>query len=96
MSKAIVIQVGEGKDKKELKFNVDMGDFERYQNEFMPNSKVAPSKNFLNRVVADDSKDDLDALIKQGYAVELAQLVVGEARPQVELTVKPASATATK
>lgn len=83
-AKKIIVTVGTS----DITFNVGLADYERYQNEFMPNNKVAPSKNFLNRTVADDCKEALAPLLEQGLATELAGTLVGEYRPKLEITVK--------
>lgn len=82
--KPVVVQVGE----TEFKFKVGLTEFTAYQNEFMPNNKVAPSENFLTRCVQPDQKEKLAEYCDQGLAVELASAVATEFKPEVEITVK--------
>jgi len=80
----VTIEAGED----ELKFKVGLTEFTQFQNEFMPNNKVAPSVNFLNKCVDEEHRDAVNTLCDQGMAIELAQLVSSEFQPAIELKVK--------
>lgn len=82
--KKVALTVGEN----EFNFEVGIGEFTQFQNEFLPNNKVAPSENFLTRCVKPDQRDALADILDQGYAVELAQLVAGEFKPEIKIEVK--------
>ncbi|MDP2548900.1 putative phage tail assembly chaperone [Oceanobacter sp. 4_MG-2023] len=72
----------------ELRFSVDLMAFHAFQNDFLPNNKVAPSNNFLMRTIHPDDKESLNALLDMGQAINLAQAVAGEFTGDVEITVK--------
>ena len=72
----------------ELKFEVGIAEFTAFQNEFMPNNKVAPSENFLMKCVHPEQRDALAELCDQGFAIDLAQIVAGEFRPEISISVK--------
>lgn len=76
----------------ELKFNVTLADYDRFVNETMPNNKVAPAKNFLNRTANDECKDAVKELCAQGMAMELAAVVIEEYKPKIDFAVKTRSA----
>lgn len=82
--KTVDLLVGE----TELNFKVGLAEFTSYQNEFMPNNKVAPSENFLMRCVQNDQKEALADFCDQGLAVELASAVAEQFKPAVTITVK--------
>ena len=82
--KKVVLTVG-GKD---LTFNVGLTAFNEYQNEFLPQSKVAPSENFLVKCVEEQDKDQLLEYCDQGFTIELASMVAAEFKPSLELKVK--------
>lgn len=73
---------------QDVRFVVTLDDYHRYQNEMMPDNKIAPSKNFLSRTVASECKDQLDQLISQGFTLDLAAMVGSEFRPAMELSIK--------
>ncbi len=82
--KKVTLEVGA----TEFNFAVGIAEFTAYQNEFLPNNKVAPSENFLVKCVHPDQRDALVALCDQGLAVEIAQHVAGEFRPDLAIRVK--------
>lgn len=82
--KQITLEIGAD----ELRFNVDLTAFNGFQNEFLPNNKVAPSHNFLMKTVHPDDRETLTALLDQGMAIHLAQAVAGGFTPEVEIRVK--------
>ena len=71
-----------------LKFQVGLLEFNNFQNDFLPNSKVAPSVNFLNVCIDDTQKEALNELCDQGFAVDLAQMVASEFKPDIQLRIK--------
>lgn len=73
---------------EELKFEVGIKEFTDYQNQFMPNNKVAPSENFLTFCSVGEQKDQLIDLFDRGYGVELAQIVAAEFKPEITIEVK--------
>lgn len=75
-------------NKKEIRFGVTLAAFNNYQDEFMPNAKVAPSENFLVKCVHPDDKEEVISLCDQGYTIELAQMVASEFKPALEIKVK--------
>ncbi len=74
--------------KAELKFQVGISEFNKLQNDMLPNNKVAPSENFLMSCIDDSQKKELVVLFDQGFGLELSALVVAEFKPEMELTVK--------
>lgn len=84
-NKAITMTVGND----ELKFNVSLADYNRYQNEVNASDKVAPSMRFLRRTLADpEQRELLDALCDQGLALQMAMTLMGEFVPEVEIAIK--------
>lgn len=82
--KNVVLNVGEG----ELRFKVGINEFSSFQNDFMPNNKVAPCENFLCKCVHSDDKERLIQLCDQGLAVDLGQAVAAEFKPDIAISVK--------
>ncbi|MEY8241672.1 MAG: putative phage tail assembly chaperone [Cycloclasticus sp.] len=72
----------------ELKFQVGIADFNKLQNDMLPNNKVAPSENFLMACIDESQKQELVDLFDQGFGLELSALVAAEFKPDMELTVK--------
>jgi len=63
--------------------------YNRYINELMPNDKVAPSHNFLKRVVVEESKPALDDALKlPGAALSIAGALSEQFVPDLEIEVK--------
>lgn len=63
--------------------------YNQLQNDFMPDNKVAPLKNYLNRIVIAEHRDALKALLsKPGMPANVATAVNKEFIPEVEITVK--------
>ncbi|KAB7715705.1 hypothetical protein GBN32_00260 [Plesiomonas shigelloides] len=74
---------------QELTFEPTLQAYNTLQNDFMPNNKIAPLKNYLNRIVIKAHREALAALLeKPGMAVSIAEAVNGEYVPDVEITVK--------
>lgn len=86
--KAIGTPVTIGNGEGELRFDVTLKAFNDYQDEFMPNAKVAPSENFLAKCVHPEDKEQLLDYCDKGYTIELAQLVATEFKPEIEFKVK--------
>ncbi|QQD22282.1 hypothetical protein GJQ54_11115 [Oceanospirillaceae bacterium ASx5O] len=82
--KKVTLEVGA----QEFNFAVGIAEFTAFQNEFLPNNKVAPSENFLMKCVHPEQRDALIKLCDQGLAAELAQHVAGEFRPDLAIRVK--------
>lgn len=82
--KKVKLEVG----KNAFDFQVGLAEFTAYQNEFMPNNKVAPSENFLMRCAHPEQKEAITELCDQGLAVEMASAVAEEFKPDVEIKVK--------
>ena len=80
----VILEIG----KKDLRFGVTITAFNDYQDEFMPNLKVAPSENFLFKCVHPEEKEEVLNLCNQGYTIELAQMVASEFKPALEIKVK--------
>lgn len=72
----------------EFNFAVGIAEFNSFQNEFLPNNKVAPSENFLTRCVKQEQREKLTELCDQGLAIDLAQMVAAEFKPEVKIEVK--------
>lgn len=73
---------------KELKFGVNLAAYTDFQNQFLPNDKVAPSENFLLRCVYPENRELLVNLCAQGLATDIAGLVAEQFKPAVKLSVK--------
>ena len=82
--KDVVLNVGED----ELRFAVGINEFNGLQNEMLPNNKVAPSENFLVKCVHSDDKEKMLDWCDKGFAVELAQAVAEQFKPEVVISVK--------
>lgn len=82
--KEVIIKV----DTDELRFSVGITAFNTYQNDFLPNSKIAPSENFLARCVHPDDADKVTKLCDQGFTLDLATMVADEFKPDIVLAVK--------
>ncbi|HAY0227937.1 TPA: putative phage tail assembly chaperone [Escherichia coli] len=81
----ITLQVGEN----ELTFAPTVKDYNDLQNDFMPDNKIAPLKNYLRRIVIKEHRDLLNELLeKPGMPATLATAVNNEFVPDVEITVK--------
>lgn len=72
----------------ELRFAVGINEFNGLQNEMLPNNKVAPSENFLVKCVHPDDEEKMIGWCDQGFAIELAQMVAENFKPEVVLSVK--------
>lgn len=82
--KKVTLEVG----KSAFDFQVGLAEFTAYQNEFMPNNKVAPSENFLMRCAHPEQKEAIAELCDQGLAIEMASAVAEEFKPDVAIKVK--------
>lgn len=73
----------------ELKFEPTTPAYNKYINELMPDNKVAPSHNYLRRIVTTECKDALDKLLqKPGVPLQLAAKVNEQFVPELEIEVK--------
>lgn len=85
MSKQVTITVN-GND---IVFEPNTTMYNKYVNEFMPNNKVSPAQNYLQRIVTKESKDALnEALLIPGAAIQLADAVNAEFIPELEISIK--------
>lgn len=73
----------------ELTFEPTVTAYNGYLNDVTMTDKVAPSHNYLTKIVAQDSKADLTALLAlPGAALQLAGKVNDLFAPQLDITVK--------
>lgn len=85
MNKTLTLAVA-GQD---IQFEPTLTAYNGYINDLLPGDKVAPSHNYLKRIVATESKDALDELLKRpGAALQLATAVNAEFAPTLEISVK--------
>lgn len=85
MSKTLTLTVA-GQD---LSFEPTLTAYNGYINDLLPGDKVAPSHNYLKRIVSPESKDTLDELLKRpGAALQLAGAINAEFAPTLEIAVK--------
>ena len=84
--KKVNLEVGDSK----FEFHVSIKEFNALQNEMLPNNKTTPSENFLMDTVqgGDEKKQELLELVESGYALELANLVSNQFKPDLKITVK--------
>ncbi len=84
--KKVNLEVGEST----FEFHVGIKAFNALQNEMLPTNKTTPSENFLMDTVQgkDEKKQELIELIDSGYALELANLVSGQFKPDLKITIK--------
>ena len=74
---------------KELKFAPTMVAYNGFLNDMMPTDKVAPAHNYLKKIVCQESKAELDELLKRpGAALQLVNAVNAEFAPEPDITVK--------
>lgn len=74
---------------KELKFAPTMVAYNGFLNDMMPTDKVAPAHNYLKKIVCQESKAELDDLLKRpGAALQLVNAVNAEFAPELVITVK--------
>lgn len=86
MSNPIITLVVSG---SELKFVPTTQAYNKYINELMPDNKVAPSHNYLRRIVTTECKEALDKLLeKPGVPLQLAAKVNEQFVPELEIEVK--------
>lgn len=82
MNKTITLKI----DGKPVTFNVDAAAYDKYLNELMPNSKVAPARNFLLRTVAADDREALKTMLEKPSAgLQIASKLVEEFTPDIEI-----------
>lgn len=81
----ITLQIGS----QELTFAPTAQAYDALQNDFMPNNKIAPLKNYLRRIVIKGHRQALDTLLqKPGMPAAIATAVNDEYAPSIEITVK--------
>lgn len=85
MSEPITLIVGGS----ELKFEPTLVAYNGYLNAISMTDKVAPSHQYLKRVVSQESKEALEELLKRpGAALQLAGKLNEEFAPDLEIEVK--------
>lgn len=89
MRKDITLEINDD----EIRFTVEVDDYNKFVNEMQPKNKVAPATNFLMRTVAAKDKDKLRDLLKQpGAAVQIVGDLVEEYVPELNIVVGKSSA----
>jgi hypothetical protein len=84
MSKVTLVVAG-----TELTFEPTLTAYNSYINDLLPSDKVAPSHNYLRKIVASESKTALDEVLKRpGAALQIAGAVNEQFAPTLEITVK--------
>lgn len=74
---------------QDITFEPCMTAYNKYVNEFMPNNKISPAINYLNRIVTADSKTALETALKSaGAAMQIADAINEQFAPQVDIAVK--------
>ena len=85
MSKTLTLTVA-GTD---ISFEPTMTAYNGFINDMMPSDKVAPAHNYLKKIVCQESKAELDDLLKRpGAALQLVNAVNSEFAPELDITVK--------
>lgn len=85
MSKTITLTIA-GTD---ISFEPTMTAYNSYINGLSMTDKVAPSHQYLKRIVSTDSKEVLDELLKRpGAALQVAAKVNEQFAPDLDITVK--------
>ena len=71
-------------------FDVTPEDHNNLINEIMPNNKVAPNFNFLNRTVKPEQKEELQKFLDKhnGSIIQLGGTVAAAFAPQLEIEIK--------
>lgn len=73
----------------DLHFEPTTQAYNKYINELTMDDKVAPAHNYLNRVVAADSKEELAKLLRlTGAGLKLAAKVNEAFVPELEISIK--------
>lgn len=73
----------------ELKFNVNVAAYNKYQNSTTMVNKIQPATNFLMSVVDDSDKKALKELLQQpAAALHVVGAIVEEYQPEFNITVK--------
>ncbi|SFR13667.1 MULTISPECIES: putative phage tail assembly chaperone [unclassified Enterobacter] len=72
-----------------VNFEPNQTAYNKFINELSTDNKVAPAVNYLNRIVAADSKEALADIIKRpGAALQLAGKINDIYAPELEIEVK--------
>ncbi len=73
----------------DITFEPSMVAYNKYVNELMPNNKISPTINYLNRIVSAESKPALEAALKSaGAAMQIADVINEQFAPQVDIAIK--------
>ncbi|KAB7698801.1 MAG: putative phage tail assembly chaperone [Plesiomonas sp.] len=77
-------------DGTDLTFEPNAVAYNKMINELMPNNKVAPAVNYLQRIVTAETKPALETLLNEnpGAALQLAEAVNEKYAPKLDITVK--------
>ncbi len=80
-------------DGEAVDFDVSLSAYNAYVNAMTPNNKVAPSHNFLMRVVCDEDRETLKAFLAlPGAALDIVGALLEEYQPQLNVVVGKPSA----
>jgi len=85
----------------DLRFNVSAANFNQYINDQVPNNKVSPAYNLLQRTVVDEDKDAFKRVVLRNkvpngaVVMSIATVIAMEFGAGVEITVKKSSASLT-
>jgi len=73
----------------ELKFDVNVAAYNKFQNTSTMVNKIQPATNFLMNVVDDSDKKTLKDILQQpGAAMYIVSAIVDEYQPEFNITVK--------
>ncbi|SFC49902.1 putative phage tail assembly chaperone [Pragia fontium] len=74
----------------ELVFNPEVETYNKFINEMQMNNKMAPSTNYIRRIVDKNYKDALNDILvnSPGAALQIAAAINDEFAPELEITVK--------
>lgn len=73
----------------DITFEPNQTAYNKFINEMAMDNKVAPAHNYLTRIVAAESKEALDDILKRpGAAIQLAGKVNEIYAPELEIEVK--------
>ena len=93
MSKQIIDLTVDGKDST---FNVSVADYNRFMNNISGKNKVAPAHNLVMQTLDEgsDSAAMLELLKKPGMPFQIAEALIEEVVPDVNVTAKKRKSTA--
>lgn len=77
---------------KEYDFTVDLPKYNACVDGTAKGQVSAASYNFVSMTVKEEQREEILELLDEGLAVDIAQLLVGEFKPTVKITVKKSKA----